>query len=175
MPTLHGLPPIENPDARVLILGSMPGGASLRQARYYAHPQNLFWVLMGRFVGASPSLPYEARVERLRAAGIALWDVIARCEREGSLDSAIRAAVANDFAGFFALHPSLRAILFNGAAAEATFLRQVPASVVPAGVRLVRLPSTSPANRAVAADDKALAWGTALQQGGIRLRPDPSV
>jgi G:T/U-mismatch repair DNA glycosylase len=83
--------------------------------------------------------------------------------------------VANDFAGFFTLHPTLRAILFNGAAAEATFLRQVPASVVPAGVRLARLPSTSPANRAIATDDKACAWGAALQEAGVRLRPAPSV
>ena len=102
---LQGLPPIENPDACALILGSMPGGASLRAGRYYAHPQNLFWRFMGELVDAGPELTYEVRMERLRAAGIALWDVIATCEREGSLDSAIRSAVANDFGRFFATHP----------------------------------------------------------------------
>ena len=171
MPILQGLPPIENPEARALVLGSMPGGASLRQAQYYAHPQNLFWPLMGRLVGATPQLDYDTRLARLRAAGIALWDVIARCEREGSLDSAIRGAVANDFEGFFATHASLRAILFNGAAAASTFARQVPSSIVPAGVALVRLPSTSPANRGIDDETKARAWADALRAAGIGLSP----
>ena len=175
MPLLEGLPPIENPDARALVLGSMPGGASLRHRRYYAHPQTLFWPLMDRFVGASPDLAYPLRVECLRRAGIALWDVIGQCEREGSLDSAIRGAVANDFSAFFASHGSLRAVLFNGAAAESTFARQVPASVIPAGVRLVRLPSTSPANRTLGVDEKSAAWGSALRDAGVRLRPDAPV
>lgn len=175
MSLLLGLPPIENPRARALILGSMPGGASLRQARYYAHPQNLFWPLMERFVGASPGLPYEQRLDRLRSAGIALWDVIASCERVGSLDSAIRGAVANDFAGFFAAHPALTAVLFNGAAAETTFLRQVPAAVVPAGVRLLRLPSTSPANRGIDTEEKARAWRAALADAGVELLPGAPV
>jgi hypoxanthine-DNA glycosylase len=175
MPTLHGLPPVENTSARALILGSMPGGASLREGRYYAHPQNLFWPLMGRLVGASPDLPYRDRITALRSSGIALWDVIGRCEREGSLDSAIRGAVANDFSGFFATHPSLTAILFNGAAAEATFLRQVPASAIARGVRLMRLPSTSPANRSIDDDTKTKAWADALRGAGVRLLPDAPV
>lgn len=166
---LTGLPPIENPAARALVLGSMPGGASLRAGRYYAHPQNLFWTLMGELVGAAPSLPYEARVQRLRDAGIALWDVIATCEREGSLDSAIRGAVANDFAGFFATHRQLRAVLFNGAAAEATFLRQVPATLLPDGVVLRRLPSTSPANRSLPTAAKMATWREALVAAGVGI------
>jgi hypoxanthine-DNA glycosylase len=89
--------------ARALILGSMPGAASLRAAQYYAHPRNQFWPIMGELVGADPALPYEQRLDRLTSAGIALWDVFARCEREGSLDAHIRddTAVANDFAEFF--------------------------------------------------------------------------
>jgi len=170
MTLLQGLPPIENPDARVLILGSMPGGASLRAGRYYAHPQNLFWPLMGELVGADPALEYELRVARLREAGVALWDVIGECEREGSLDSAIRSAVANDFAGFFAAHQHLRAVLFNGAKAADTFARQVPACVLPADVECIRLPSTSPANRAQAIEAKRAAWCEALRVGGARLR-----
>jgi len=175
MSVIEGLPPIENPDACALVLGSMPGGASLRQARYYAHPQNLFWPLMGELVGASPAFPYEQRLRQLRAAGIALWDVIARCEREGSLDSAIRGAEANDFAAFFASHRRLRAVLFNGAAAEATFRRQVPRAVVPATLALVRLPSTSPANRAVAFDVKRDAWRQALLDAGVELHAAASL
>ncbi|HZX79360.1 MAG TPA: DNA-deoxyinosine glycosylase [Lysobacter sp.] len=174
MPTLQGLPPIENPDARALVLGSMPGGLSLQTERYYAHPQNLFWPLMGRLVGAHPALPYEARLQRLREAGIALWDVIATCEREGSLDSAIRNAAANDFVGFFARHASLRAVLFNGAAAEATFLRQVPAEVVPPGLRLLRLPSTSPANRSIDEAEKTRQWASALAHAGVRMIDEPA-
>lgn len=175
MATLQGLTPIENPDARALVLGSMPGAVSLRQARYYAHPQNLFWPLMERIAGVPLSASYDERIHQLRAVGVALWDVIASCEREGSLDSAIRDAVANDFAGFFAAHPSLRAIVFNGAAAETTFLRQVPALVIPAGVRLVRLPSTSPANRSLDFEAKSRAWEDALRVAGVRLRPMPPV
>lgn len=173
MTTLHGLPPIENPDACALVLGSMPGAASLRAGRYYAHSQNLFWPFMGDLVGAAPELAYDQRVDRLRGAGIALWDVIASCERSGSLDSAIRGAVANDFARFFASHRHLRAVLFNGATAEATFRRQVPADLVPAHVRPVRLPSTSPANRSIATPAKRAAWREALGDAGVRLLPLP--
>jgi hypoxanthine-DNA glycosylase len=175
MTTLQGLPPVENPAARALVLGSMPGGASLRQGQYYAHPQNLFWPLMERLVGASRRLPYEERIARLCDSGIALWDVIARCEREGSLDSAIRGAVANDFGAFFATHDSLRAVLFNGAAAETTFLRQVAPSALPTDVELIRLPSTSPANRAISDEAKAEAWAQALRRAGVGVRTDASV
>lgn len=174
MSILQGLPPIENPAAKVLVLGSMPGGASLRAGRYYAHGQNLFWQFMGVLVGAAPTLPYPERIERLRAAGIALWDVIATCEREGSLDSAIRDAVANDFGHFFATHPSVATVLFNGAKAEDTFRRQVPGSVLPSGLRLIRLPSTSPANRSQPADAKLSTWRQALEEAGVPLRRDPA-
>lgn len=169
MGVLQGLAPIENPQARVLILGSMPGDASLKAARYYAHPRNLFWTFMGELVGASTALPYEARIERLREAGIALWDVIARCERQGSLDSAIRGEEANDFASFFGAHPRLRRILFNGAKAEATFARQVPPALLPPDVVCQRLPSTSPANQFQPVASKLEAWRAALQAGGIEL------
>lgn len=171
MSRLTGLPPIENPRACVLILGSMPGAASLRAGRYYAHAQNLFWPFMGDLVGAGPDLAYELRIARLCDAGIALWDVIGACDRDGSLDSAIRDAVANDFAAFFAAHPHLRSVLFNGATAESTFLRQVPRDVVPAGVSLRRLPSTSPANRATPTEAKRAEWRDALAAAGVALRP----
>ena len=169
MPTLTGLPPIENPDARALVLGSMPGGMSLRLGRYYAHPQNRFWSFMGELLGAHPALPYAQRVEILRGAGLALWDVLAECEREGSLDSAIRAEVANDFRGFIGAHPKLRAILFNGAKAEQSFRRHALPALGELDLALIRLPSTSPANASQPEADKRAAWRAALQSAGVRL------
>lgn len=167
MPVLQGLPPIENPQARALILGSMPGGMSLRLMRYYAHPQNRFWPFMGALVGANPALPYEQRIELVRDAGIALWDVLAQCEREGSLDSAIRGEVANDFGGFLAAHPNLRCVLFNGAKAEQSFRRYALPALGPVAVAFRRLPSTSPANASQGEAAKLEAWRDALKAAGV--------
>jgi TDG/mug DNA glycosylase family protein len=169
MSVLQGLPPIENPHARALILGSMPGGMSLRLGRYYAHPRNRFWPFMGELVGATPHLSYERRIELVREAGIALWDVLAQCEREGSLDSAIRAEVANDFRGFFASHPNLRCVLFNGAKAEQSFRRHALPMLGSVPVELHRLPSTSPANASQGEAAKLEAWRQALRDAGARL------
>lgn len=168
MSTLTGLPPIENAAARLLVLGSMPGAMSLHAARYYGHPQNLFWAFMGRLVGAHPVLPYDERIRRLAESGVALWDVIASCEREGSLDSAIRKARANDFGDFFARHPRLRMVAFNGATAEQVFLRHVPSTTIPEGIALRRLPSTSPANRQLDTASKFIAWRTAFADAGVQ-------
>lgn len=168
---LQGLAPIAARDARVLVLGSMPGAASLSAARYYAHPQNRFWPIMGELVGAMPALPYEERLQRLRRAGIALWDVLDRCEREGSLDSSIRddTAQANDFARFFARHRAIRVVLFNGAKAEAAYRRLAP-PLQGFGIASARLPSTSPANASVAPAAKLAAWREALQAAGVDLQ-----
>ena len=163
---LQGLAPIAARDARVLILGSMPGAASLQAQRYYAHPRNHFWPIMGELVGADPVLEYAQRLECLRAAGVALWDVLDRCEREGSLDSAIRddTAQVNDFAGFFRCHPQVRSVLFNGAKAQAAYARLAPPLD---SVRSHRLPSTSPANASVPFAKKLAAWRDALQAAGV--------
>lgn len=170
MSLLRGLAPIENPDACVLILGSMPGAASLQAREYYAHRQNRFWMLMGELVGASPELPYGQRVQRLAAAGIALWDVIASCQREGSLDSAIRHEQANDFVSFFQSHPAVRTVLFNGAKAESSFRRRVLPVIGYLPLELHRLPSTSPANASQSAAHKLTEWRLALLQAGARLQ-----
>ncbi|MEH6421135.1 DNA-deoxyinosine glycosylase [Pseudomonas sp. CGJS7] len=169
---LHSFAPIESPQARVLILGSMPGAASLAAARYYAHPQNRFWPIMGELIGAGPELDYEQRLQALRAAGIALWDVLAQCEREGSLDAAIRddTAVANDFAGFLARHPRVRTLLFNGAKAEQSFRRFVLKPLARPDLRLLRLPSTSPANASQRPQMKVAAWREALSEAGVAVR-----
>jgi hypoxanthine-DNA glycosylase len=149
----------------------MPGQESLRAGQYYAHPRNAFWPIMGELVGAAPELPYPARLAKLQAAGIALWDVLASCVREGSLDADIDAssAAANDFQGFFAGHPGIVQVFFNGAMAEKSFHTRVldmPASRL---LRCQRLPSTSPAYAALSFRQKLEAWRVVvdgLAQGG---------
>jgi double-stranded uracil-DNA glycosylase len=152
--------PVAGPDARVLILGSMPGERSLRAGEYYAHERNAFWRIMGDLLGAGPDLPYACRLEKLKAAGVALWDVIADCERYGSLDSDIvgSSVRANDFSAFFAVHRSIDQVFFNGGAAEAHFVRHVLPGLSGHHLRLARLPSTSPAHAARAYGEKLAAW-----------------
>ena len=174
MPLLQSFPALIGRAPRVLILGSMPGAASLSVGQYYAHPQNRFWTLMGTLVGAAPALAYAQRCQRLVDADIALWDVLANCEREGSLDSAIRddTAQANDFGLLFGRHPTIRTVLFNGAKAEASFQRLVVPVLVGEGVTAAidfrRLPSTSPANASQSTAFKLAAWREALQAARIR-------
>lgn len=153
-------------DASVLILGSMPGEASLRAGQYYAHGRNAFWRIMGDLLGAGPSLPYRERLARISAARIALWDVIADCERDGSLDAAIVGATVrvNDFAGFFAAHPAIRRVYFNGAAAEANFRRHALSQLPGWSLQLIRLPSTSPAHAAQSYADKLAAWSAIVAE-----------
>ena len=164
--------PVAAADARVLVLGSMPGEASLTAARYYAHPQNRFWPIMGALVGATPDLPYEQRLQRLIDSGIALWDVLASCERVGSLDTAIRAPQANDFAAFFAAHPRVRMVLFNGAQADTSFRKLVVPGLAAPSPTLLRLPSTSPANASQRPEHKLRAWREGLSAAGIALREE---
>lgn len=153
-------------DARLLILGSMPGEASLAAQQYYAHPRNLFWPFMDALFGVPAAAPYAERLRRLNAAGVALWDVLAACERPGSLDGRIVRAseVANDFAAFFAQHRALEAIALNGGKAAEAFARHVqrasPSAV--ARLRVLHLPSTSPANAGQSAAHKLDRWRAAL-------------
>jgi double-stranded uracil-DNA glycosylase len=160
MPLEFGFPPVAAAGARVLILGSMPGRVSLDAVRYYAHPRNAFWRIMGDLFGAGPELPYEERLDKLMARGIALWDVIAACERYGSLDADIVAGSvqANDFTAFLAEYPSIEHIYFNGTAAEAAFQRHVLPGLGAPPPRLHRLPSTSPAHAARGYAEKLAAW-----------------
>ena len=160
--------PVADPaTARVLILGSMPGKASLDASQYYAHPRNQFWSIMGTLFGAHPALPYAERLAMLTGAGLALWDVLSSCERRGSLDSAIdiRSAQANDFAAFLGRHTGIRRVLFNGALAETCFRRDVMPHIRP--LDMLRLPSTSPAHAGLSAADKLEAWRAALQPSAL--------
>lgn len=158
--------PIADGRSRVLVLGSMPGRESLRASQYYAHPRNAFWTIMGALLRFDPKLPYEARVRALRSAGIALWDVLHSCKRDGSLDSSIEAAseTANDFRAFFRAHPAIRTVFFNGAKAQSAFERHVRHALADIEPRYERLPSTSPAHAGMPVAKKLAAWRTALNQ-----------
>jgi double-stranded uracil-DNA glycosylase len=160
-----GFPPIAGGRPRVLVLGSLPGRKSLEMGQYYAQPQNGFWRIMGALFGAEPSLPYPDRLERLIANRVAVWDVLAAGEREGSLDSAIVPAsiVVNDFGSFFARHADIGLICFNGAKAAELFRRRVlPALPQVASLPSCVLPSTSPANASVPFAAKLARWSAAL-------------
>ena len=167
MPHVQSFAPIADAKARVLILGSMPGKASLAAGQYYAHSQNLFWRILGEITGAAPSLPNTARARALKSCGIALWDVLESCAREGSLDSAIDDASisANDFASFYRAHPRIAHVFFNGAKAEACYHKHVLplAGDVRAPSSYHRLPSTSPANASMSRVDKQRVWKRALR------------
>jgi hypoxanthine-DNA glycosylase len=165
---IRSFPPVADNTARVLVLGSMPGVESMRAGQYYAHPRNAFWRIMGDLVGASPALPYAARLRRLRQAGIALWDVLAACAREGSLDAAIepQSIIANDLVSFLAQHRRITHVYFNGAAAEKCFRRHVLPALEAGGLQLLRLPSTSPAHAARAYAEKLSAWKVILEPLG---------
>jgi hypoxanthine-DNA glycosylase len=151
-----GLPPIARPDVRLFLLGSLPGDASLAAQRYYAHPTNQFWRLLGSAIGEDlHGLSYEARLDRLAERRIGLWDVIASAARRGSLDQAIRLAEHNRVLQLLHDFPDLRAIGFNGATAAAIGRRLV--GEPPPGMALIDLPSSSAANTRPLTE-KASAW-----------------
>jgi TDG/mug DNA glycosylase family protein len=165
VPVVRSFAPIADVSARVLVLGSMPGIESLRAKQYYAHPRNAFWRVMGDLVGASPDMPYIARTRQLKKSGIALWDVLAACTRVGSLDAAIdeRSIIANDLVSFLAQHPRIRHVFFNGATAERCFRVHVQPALEAGALKLLRLPSTSPAHAARSYYDKLQAWRAVLE------------
>ena len=157
---IHTFGPSVSARCRVLILGTMPGVASLAAGQYYAHPRNQFWDVMGALFGTGRDLPYAQRLARLRTRGVALWDVVAECERPGSLDSDIRHEKPNDIAGLLRDHPRIRALIFNGQPAARLFRRHFPA-LLPQ-VRWVVMPSTSPAHATRTAAAKQKAWSKLL-------------
>lgn len=163
----HSFPPIESPDSRLLILGSMPGQRSLQVQQYYAHPRNAFWRIMGELFDAGPELPYEERTRLLRAQGVALWDSIASCLRPGSLDADIDedSIASNDFSSFFAAHPKVRNVYFNGTKSEAVFRRHVlRRDAMRFGpLKYQRLPSTSMAHAGRSYAEKLALWRTILE------------
>lgn len=151
---LAGFEPVGDDATHTLILGSFPGVASLAATQYYAHPRNQFWRLVGAAIGENlHELAYDERLARLVAHGIGLWDVLAACERQGSLDSAIRHASPNDFAEFHTRFPKLRRVCFNGKT-SGKFATVIGA----AGYATLVLPSSSAANAILSFDQKLRLW-----------------
>jgi hypoxanthine-DNA glycosylase len=147
--------PITSQDANVLILGTMPGTKSLELNQYYGHKQNNFWKFMFEILNEEFSNDYEKRKELLQKNKIALWDVLQFCDRVGSLDSAIKNEIANDFESFLETHPNIKTILFNGQKAAAFFKKYVH---LKKEYQLITLPSSSPANASQSFQSKLEEW-----------------
>ena len=164
---LIGLPPIVSSNTRLLVLGSFPGAASLARQQYYAHPQNHFWKILQAIWPSSPRITcldsYEKRSEWLLDQGLGVWDVYASCEREGSLDTAIRNPRVNDFVGLARRCPQLRAIAHNGGE---SFRHAKYTQVL--GLPVYRLPSTSPANASWSFERKLAVWREVVAGAGLR-------
>jgi hypoxanthine-DNA glycosylase len=163
LPRLLGLAPVASRDARLLVLGSFPGAASLAAQQYYAHPRNQFWPIVGALWGVDMAAwPYRRRIAEARRRGLAIWDVYAACRREGSLDSAIEAAEPNDIAALARRLPHLAAIAHNGG--ESARSARLTAAL---GLPVLRLPSTSPAHASWSFERKLGAWREAFRLAGF--------
>lgn len=166
-PRLNSLPPVADSRARVLVLGSMPGAASLLKQRYYAHPRNLFWPMMERHLGIDAAAPYAERLQALCDCGVALWDVLAACQRRGSLDGAIDRASErpNDVPDLLDKAPGIDTVLLNGARAATMFRRHLEATCLRRRpeLRVLRLPSTSPANQSIPLAQREAAWAAVAE------------
>jgi len=160
---LIGLAPIWSPEARLLVLGSFPGVASLQAQQYYGHPRNQFWpILSALWCEDLVTLPYAQRVERASFHGLAIWDVYDSCIRPGSLDAHIREAQPNDIAGLAARMPALQAVAHNGGESA----RNMKHSLM-LGLPVYRLPSTSPANASWSYERKLQAWREVFAKHGL--------
>lgn len=166
MTVLTGFEPVIAKDCKVLIVGSMPGVASLQMRQYYAHPRNAFWPIMAEIYGIEQSSTYAERCSLLSAEGAGIWDVLRSCKRPGSLDSNIESASeqANDFESLFSIHRSIRAVFFNGGTAERLYKKHILSSQMIKNQNLFyhRLPSTSPAYASMKFEEKLEQWRTAL-------------
>jgi hypoxanthine-DNA glycosylase len=151
----YSFPPISNTDARVLILGTMPGAQSLLLNQYYGHPRNAFWKIIYTLFETPFDMDYEKRKKLLLENKIAVWDVLEACVREGSLDSAIEQEVPNAITVFLKAHPDIKSIFFNGQKAAAYFKKYVK---LDKEYQLTILPSTSPANAGKLFEIKLKEW-----------------
>ncbi|MBA2669037.1 MAG: DNA-deoxyinosine glycosylase [Gemmatimonadetes bacterium] len=173
---IHGFDPIASTGARLLVLGTMPGKASLLANEYYAHPRNAFWRIAGELFGFSSAAPYGERVASLISRNVAVWDVLQLCTRESSLDSDIDEAsiVPNDFSSFLFAHRKIQLIGLNGTTAARLFDRHVAPTLRPehAAIARVLLPSTSPAYARLSLEQKSRSWEEIL---GEVTRPNEGV
>jgi TDG/mug DNA glycosylase family protein len=154
-------PPILPEKPHTLILGTMPGLKSLKFQQYYAHPQNQFWKFMGDIYGANPSLPYEERLRILKEHGIAVWDVVQACQRQGSMDADIKNEVVNDFEAFFQRHPTIRRVVFDSLTAEKIYNKRV-LPMLTKNLQYARVPSPSPAHARMSYTAKLARWREVL-------------
>jgi hypoxanthine-DNA glycosylase len=143
---IQGLKPVARGDARILVLGTMPGKRSLESGHYYEHPRNAFWKIAAQVLGIDATADYSTRCSAICSAKVALWDVLMHCERESSLDVDIVAPVPNDFAAFFADHPTITRVYFNGTKAEKLYKCHVAGKLPVRALEYALLPSTSPAH-----------------------------
>jgi len=157
---VEGFLPIEDRHARILILGSMPGAASLAARQYYAHPQNTFWRILSLLLMFDRNAPYAIKIAAMKSAQIAVWDVLKSCIRSGSADAMIErdTQMPNDFSTFFRKHRGITHVFFNGTAAEIFFRRHALRETAAPSIRYGSLPSTSPANASLSFEEKLQAW-----------------
>ncbi len=164
---INSFPPVIGENPHTLILGSMPGKASLEAQQYYAWPHNAFWPIMAGFYGFDVSLEYSLRLQRLASNGILLWDVLKQCERSGSsLDSAIDplTEIPNDIPRLLSAQPTIHTLCFNGGKAWSSFRRHLLAQISdPQSYQFHQLPSTSPANARMNYEQKYAAWKQILK------------
>ncbi len=160
MAFIYSFEPIADEHAEILILGSIPGQASLEAGQYYAHHRNAFWIIISNLLQIDPAISYKSKIRALKSARIALWDVLHSCKRTGSLDSGIvtDTLIVNDFQTFFQSHKKIKHVFFNGAQAEACFKRHILRQTVLDYISFTRLPSTSPANATMSFANKLAAW-----------------
>jgi hypoxanthine-DNA glycosylase len=171
MNLLHGFPPVVDDQARVLILGSFPSVQSLATHQYYANPRNAFWPITAELFGFDRGAPYDVRLSALRSHHVALWDVLHKCRRIGSSDSAIdpKSLVVNDFGELFANYPTITRVYFNGVKASELY-RRLAAEALGEAVHFQRLPSTSPAH-AIPPGAKLAAWRAICAPIGSTAQP----
>jgi len=162
-----GFPPVAGDNPEILILGSLPGVASIRQQQYYAHPRNAFWRILQALFGIDAGAPYLERCEQVKSARLAIWDVCHSAHRPGSLDSAIMAdtVVTNDINGLLLRYPSIQIIGLNGGAAARLFKKHVR---LERQTQILALPSTSPAHAAMPYAKKLEKWAALLDALAVR-------
>ena len=152
---LHSFPPIVDNNSGILILGSMPGKKSLEMQEYYAHKQNSFWRILYSMFETDYSECYKEKIRLLKIQGIALWDTLNACEREGSSDASIIKEIPNDFKSFFLSYPKIRHVFFNGKGANHFFCKHFKPDN---RLKYLTLPSTSPAHARLSFAEKLKQW-----------------
>jgi len=175
--TISSFNAVCNEQTHTLLLGTMPGVASLTAHQYYAHKRNAFWpIMLAMLQECTPDYAlhtecgYIDKLDILQTAGFGLWDVLAECERSGSLDASIKSqsVVMNNFPGLLARYKNIRTIAFNGKAAQQLFDRHVVpklelSQLNTESIRRIALPSSSPAMASLSLQQKHAKWTELLR------------